>query len=60
MGSGLSSSQQQELLERLRSAGGLLPEGMESLVSLAAKQAAKEDELANLRTQVREGGGRVC
>ena len=32
--------------------GGLLPEGMESLVSLAAKQAYTGEELANLRTQV--------
>lgn len=48
----VSSQQQQELLDRLRSAGGLLPEGMEGLVSLAAKQAAKEEELATLRSQV--------
>lgn len=51
-----SSSQQQELLERLRGGSGVgglqLPAGMESLVSLAAKQAAKEEELASLRSQV--------
>lgn len=50
-GMGVSSSQQQQLMERLRSAGGL-PEGLESLVNLAAKQAAKEEELASLRSQV--------
>jgi hypothetical protein len=60
MGLGLAGSsqqQQQELLERLRGGGGgvgglQLPAGMESLVSLAAKQAAKEEELASLRSQV--------
>lgn len=70
-GMGLTGSsqqqQQQELLERLRGGGvgGLqLPAGMESLVSLAAKQAAKEEELASLRSQVRtavwRGGGASC
>ena len=44
--------QQQELMERLMSAGGLQAEGLESLVGLAAKQAAKEEELGKLRKQV--------
>jgi hypothetical protein len=48
----ISSHQQQELLDRLMSAGGMLPEGMEALVSLAAKQAEKAEELSSLRSQV--------
>jgi hypothetical protein len=44
--------QQQELLDRLRGATGLGLEGLDSLVGLAAKQAAKEEELASLRSQV--------
>jgi hypothetical protein len=57
MAAGSSSShqqQQQELLERLRGATGLGLEGLDSLVGLAAKQAAKEEELAGLRSQVRQ------
>lgn len=34
-------------------AGGVYPADMQSLVSLAAKQAAKEEELAEARRQVR-------
>lgn len=57
------SQQQQHLMDRILAAGGagvgggggallMSDQGMESLVSLAAKQAAKEEELASLRSQV--------
>lgn len=49
------------MLDRARiagtAAGGMLSGDMASLMGLAAKQAAKEEELAAARNQVGEWGG---